>query len=354
MTSILNVPELRQAIQTDLAALRAKPSVAALEACAAKYLSRKSGQLTLLLKSLGSLPETERKTTGSEANILRQELEQALTKIKSSLTTAGTASAIDLTLPGLAPVRGHLHPLTQVMEELIGIFSSMGFMVYEGPELDNEFYNFEGLNIPATHPARDIQDTFFIDTPISRSEPHTFPSDSKWVMRTHTSNMQVRMMERFQPPLRCIIPGRVFRNEATDASHEHTFYQLEGFVVDENISIGQLTWSLREIFRQLYKTDIKIRLRPGYFPFVEPGYEVDMSCIFCQQKGCRVCKHTGWMEMGGSGMIHPNVFKAAGYPAGKYTGFAFGMGVNRLTMLKYGIDDGRRFMENDLKFLEQF
>jgi phenylalanyl-tRNA synthetase alpha chain len=243
------------------------------------------------------------------------------------------------------------------MVELVDIFQSMGFMVYEGMEMDNEFYNFEGLNIPATHPARDIQDTFFIKTKMARPETNPQQKDfskSRYVMRTHTSNMQVRVMEQFQPPLRCIIPGRVFRNEATDASHEHTFYQLEGFVVDETVNIGQLVWTLQEIFRQFYKKPVNIRLRPGYFPFTEPSFEPDMSCTFCDQKGCKVCKYTGWVEMGGSGMIHPNVFKAAGYEAGKYTGFAFGMGINRLAMLKYDVDDGRRFMENDLKFLEQF
>lgn len=342
MTLPPSVQELRQAIRNDVAELQAKPSIIAVEACSAKYLGRKSGALTLVLKSLGNLPVEERKIVGSEANVLRQELEVSLAQIKQNLIASDSnATVTDLSLPGIAPAQGHLHPLTLVTEELISIFSTMGFMVYEGPELENEFYNFEALNIPANHPARDIQDTFFI-------------KDGKRVMRTQTSNMQVRLMEQFQPPLRCIIPGRVFRNEATDASHEHTFYQLEGFVVDEHISIGHLIGTLRKLFSEFYKKPVKIRLRPGYFPFTEPSYEPDMSCTFCDQKGCKVCKYTGWIEMGGSGMIHPNVLKAAGYEAGKYTGFAFGMGINRLAMLKYSINDIRYLMENDLKFLEQF
>ncbi|MFA5995292.1 MAG: phenylalanine--tRNA ligase subunit alpha [Patescibacteria group bacterium] len=347
--------DLKKQVEADLHKIKQQPSTIAIVACEQKYFSRKTGLLTQLLKGVKDLPVAQRKEFGEQANLLRHRLETQLATLKTACASGNITKQADLTLPGILPNIGHLHPLTQVAEELMDIFVAMGFMVYEGPELDNEFYNFEALNIPASHPARDIQDTFFIKTPIIRQQDKMkFAKDSKWVMRTHTSNMQVRMMQKFKPPLRCIIPGRVFRNEATDASHEHTFYQLEGFIVDENVSIGQLIWTLREIFRKFYKQEVKIRLRPGYFPFTEPSYEPDMSCTFCDQKGCKVCKYTGWVEMGGSGMIHPNVLKAAGYPAGKYTGFAFGMGINRLAMLKYDIDDGRRFMENDLRFLKQF
>ena len=316
------------------------------------YLGRKGGKITDILRSLKDLSDEEKKKIGPMANAARMHIEDALQSLLNSQEQKNVATA-DLTLPGITPVTGHLHPITQVLQELTDIFVSMGFMVYEGPELENDFYNFEALNFPPSHPARDMQDTFFIKTPITRKEKHAMNS-AKWLMRTHTSNMQVRMLEENEPPLRCIIPGRVFRNEATDASHEHTFYQLEGIVVDKNITVGNLVWFLQEMFRELYKKDVKVRLRPGYFPFTEPSYETDLSCTFCDQKGCRVCKYTGWIEMGGSGMMHPNVLKAAGYPEGKYTGFAFGMGIERPALLKYGINNIRLFSENDIRFLKQF
>ncbi|MBI2411113.1 MAG: phenylalanine--tRNA ligase subunit alpha [Candidatus Kerfeldbacteria bacterium] len=345
--------EIQQAFTTAAAQAQTAEQI---EALRVEFLGRKAGRLNEVLRTVKTLPPEERKTVGAAANAVRLEIEEKLETFLRAAQSSGASDvpAQDLTLPGLPPRMGHVHPLTQVFDELMSIFTSMGFMVYEGPELENDFYNFEALNFPQDHPARDIQDTFFIKTPITRAEKHSFPTDRGWVMRTHTSNMQVRVMEEFQPPLRCIIPGRAFRNEATDASHEFTLYQMEGFIVDTDITIGHLFWTLRELFQQLYKKPVKIRLRPGYFPFTEPSYEVDMSCLFCEQKGCRVCKQTGWLEMGGSGMIHPNVFKAAGYQAGKYTGFAFGMGPMRLAMLKYGIPDIRLFMENDTRFLEQF
>jgi phenylalanyl-tRNA synthetase alpha chain len=349
----MNRKQKIEEIQRDFErALTSADSLEQIKTLRVDYLGRKAGRLNDILRSLKELPEQERKVIGPLATAARQEMEAHLSGKESTLA-AHSMHATDVTLPGIPPQHGHLHPLTQVQNELMDIFISMGFMVHEGPELENDFYNFEALNFPPSHPARDMQDTFFIKTPITRKERHSM-DNSKWLMRTHTSNMQVRLMEQNTPPLRCIIPGRVFRNEATDASHEHTFYQLEGIVVDTNITVGNLIWFLQEMFRQLYKKDVKVRLRPGYFPFTEPSYETDLSCTFCDQQGCRVCKHTGWIEMGGSGMIHPNVFKAAGYPAGKYTGFAFGMGPNRLAMLKYGIPDIRYFMQNDIRFLHQF
>ncbi|PIW37159.1 MAG: phenylalanine--tRNA ligase subunit alpha [Candidatus Kerfeldbacteria bacterium CG15_BIG_FIL_POST_REV_8_21_14_020_45_12] len=321
------------------------------------YLGRKAGQLTVLLRGLKDLSIEEKKLIGPAANLLRQKIESTLTE---ALQKAGSSAVpeFDLSLPGKISQDkslGHLHPITQINRELIRIFQSMGFQVLEGPELDNDYYNFEGLNFPFDHPARDIQDTFFIDSKITREEPRDFTRND-WVMRTQTSNMQVRVLEQAEPPVRCIIPGRVFRNEAIDATHEHTFYQLEGFVVDENINIGQLVWTLKEIFRQIFKQEVKLRLRPGFFPFVEPGYEVDMFCVFCggSDVSCKVCKGLGWVEMLGAGMIHPNVLAAAGYDAGRYTGFAFGIGTGRLAMLKYNIPDYRLYMQGDLRFLEQF
>lgn len=316
------------------------------------YLGRKEGKLSLILRGIKDLSAEEKKEIGPIANEARKHMEQQLDALQKQLKKASAQE--DPTLPGVQPARGHLHPLTHLENELITLFRSMGFMVHEGVELDNDFYNFEGLNFPLGHSARDMQDTFFVDTPITRKEKHDFAQDHGWILRTHTSNMQVRTMEKFEPPLRCVIPGRAYRNEATDASHEFILYQFEGFVVDKNISIGHLKWFLKEMFHQLYGKEVNIRLRPGYFPFVEPGYEVDMSCVFCKGNGCKTCKQTGWLEMLGSGMIHPNVLKAAGYPEGKYTGFAFGVGTMRLAMMKYGIPDIRQFMQSDIRLLEQF
>ncbi len=334
-------------------ALAAAASIEKIEAIRVDFLGRKGGRLTELLKGLKDLPTDEKKIIGPLANNLKKKVEAALEKKGQEQSKIRVSE--DLSLPGIQKTIGTLHPMTIVQNDLIDIFRSMGFMVLEGPELDNDFYNFEGLNFPPDHPARDIQDTFFVKTPITRKESRNF-NRAEWLMRTQTSNMQVRTMEKMEPPLRAIVPARVFRNEATDATHEHTFYQLEGFVVDKNITVGQLLWTLKEIFRQLYQKEVKLRLRPGYFPFVEPGYEIDMYCVFCKEEDttCKVCKGLKWVEMGGSGMIHPNVLDAAGYEPGKYTGFAFGMGINRIAMLRYGINDIRMFMENDIRFLEQF
>lgn len=344
-----------------LAAVRNVSSAAELEKIRIEYLGRKTGKLNVVLRSLKSLAADEKRVWGPLANKVRQELEMVLAEAKQqfvsgegSVSRGASTPPLDLSLPGIKPAQGHLHPLTIFTTELLGIFRAMGFTILEGPEVENDFYNFTALNIPQSHPARDIQDTFFLKTPITRVEKRR-NAQTEWVMRTHTSNMQVRYMEEHKPPLRCVVAGRCFRNEATDASHDFTFYQLEGFVVDKNITIGNLMWTIREIFRQMFKSEVQVRFRPGYFPFTEPSYEPDVSCPFCQQKAahCKVCKGTGWIEMAGAGMIHPHVFKAAGYPAGKYTGFAFG-GFYRMAMLKYGIDDIRAFMSNDLRFLEQF
>ncbi len=336
-----------------LAAITAATSLIDLQDIRVRVLGRKDSALGNLLKQLKDLSADVKREVGPLLNSTRDGIEAALQTKTTALEEATEAEGLDLTLPGITPSRGALHPMTQVMNEMVDIFREFGFMVHEGPELDSEYYNFETLNIPKTHPARDIQDTFFVNTPITRPEKHDL-TDGKWVMRTHTSNMQVRILEEHEPPLRCIVPGRVFRNEATDATHDHTFYQLEGFVVDKNMNVGQLLWMLQEVLRAFYKKDVTVRLRPGYFPFVEPGYEADMSCVFCDQKGCRICKHTGWIEMVGSGMIHPEVFKAAGYKEGEYTGFAFGLGMSRIAMLKYGMNDIRLMHENSFEFLNQF
>lgn len=305
------------------------------EAVRVKYLGRKGGLLSELLKGLKDLSNEQKREVGPVANGVKKEMEAALEAAQKKETGA----LEDLTLPGMLPQSGHLHPLTQLNDQLIDIFRSMGFAVAQGPEMDSDYYNFEALNFPPGHPARDTQDTFFIKSDVTRTDGN---GSNMWMMRTQTSNMQVRTMENKEPPLRYVVPARVFRNEATDSTHEHTFYQLEGFVVDQDVTIGQLTWTLREVFRQIYGDTMKIRLRPGYFPFVEPGYEID---IYTPEHG--------WLEMGGAGMIHPNIFKASGYEAGKYTGFAFGLGIMRIAMLKHNVKDIRQWMQNDVRFLEQ-
>ncbi len=310
-----------------------------------KYLGRQDGELTKILRSLKDLSIVERPKIGSFANQVKREIEDFLNKKKQSYgnLTEEKGESFDFTLPGEKIEYGHLHPLTQIRYEVAEIFSSMGFEILEGPELETDYYNFEALNIPAGHPARDMWDTFYIKS---------VKGDK--LLRTHTSPMQVRVMEERKPPLRMCVIGRCFRHEATDASHEHTLHQVEGFVVDKEITIANLIHILRNFLNILFNQKVKIRLRPSYFPFTEPSFEVDFACLNCGGRGCPVCKYTGWVEILGSGMIHPKVFKHAGYPRGKYTGFAFGVGLDRLAMMKYKIDDIRLFHGGDLRFINQF
>lgn len=313
-----------------------------------KYLGRK-GELTKILRELKELSAEEKFKLGRLANELKKELVVYLDEVKDRLEkTIKSSGELDLTLPGQKFELGHLHPNSRVQYQLEDIFSSMGFMVLDGPELESEFYNFEGLNIPATHPARDIQDTFFID------EEKGFNPNNRLLMRTHTSNLQVRAMKEYGVPLRVIIPGRCFRYEATDASHENTFYHLEGLMIDKEISIAHLIVVMKELLSQIFKKEIKIRLRPGYFPFVEPGFELDINCLICSGQGCSVCKNSGWVEILPCGLVHPNVLRAGGVDPEEYSGFAFGLGLTRLVMMKYNIDDIRLLQSGDLRFLEQF
>lgn len=312
----------------------------------------KGGKVTDLLKGLKDLPDEQKKGFGKAVNDLKVTLERLLEERTQDLERAEIERAlqndwIDLTAPGRPFSQGHVHPLPQTQKEVEHIFGQMGFSVISGPEVESEFYNFEGLNVPAHHPARDMQDTFFLD-----KAPHK--SEGKLVLRTQTSPNQIRAMLKYGAPLRIIVPGRVFRNEATDASHEHTFDQVEGLMIDENISLAHLKGVLQEFLARLFKREMKVRFRPGYFPFVEPGVEMDMSCPFCGQKGCRVCKHSGWIEFMGAGMVHPNVLKAGGIDSKKYQGWAFGFGLTRLVMMRYAIDDIRHLQSGDLRFNEQF
>lgn len=312
-----------------------------------QYLGRK-GELTEILRKLTELSVEERKVIGKLANDIKLELADKFKEAAELLENQNVKNNfVDATLPGSKIVRGHLHPMTIVQQELEDLFTSMGFMVLYGPELESDYYNFEALNIPPFHPARDMQDTFYVDQKNKDGEYDL-------VMRTQTSSMQVRAMKKYGTPLRCVIPGRCFRSEATDVRHEHTFYQLEGVMIDKDISLSNLKSVLEAVAKYLYGSDTKVRLRPKFYPFVEPGANGEVTCFICKGKGCRLCKNTGWLEIFGSGMIHPNVLKAGGVDPNVYQGFAFGFGLTRLVMLKYGIGDIRLLQGDDLRFLEQF
>lgn len=316
-----------------------------------KILGRK-GDLTNILRGLKDLSDDKKPIIGKVANDVKTRLEEEFRlrierleqdAIKKSLSV----EFFDTTIPPKTRDIGHIHPLSQVQEEVERIFSQMGFAIMDGPEAESEYYNFEGLNIPKDHPARDMQDTFFI-------QEKNDPKHGRMVLRTHTSPVQVRTMEKYGAPLRVIVPGRVFRYEATDASHDATFYQVEGLLVDKNISLSHLKGIMKEFLSRLFGKEVLVRFRPGYFPFVEPGLELDFSCLLCEGKGCRVCKHSGWMEFMGAGMVHENVLKAGGIDPKKYQGWAFGFGLTRLVMMRYGIDDIRLLSNGDLRFIKQF
>ncbi len=324
-------------------AARAKSS-ADLEQVRVKYLGRQ-GILTQFLRSLSSIPVAERPEVGREANLAKAEIEALLGERLAELKAAERRHAlesqrVDLTLPGRRPSPGTLHPLTLVQDEIIEIFLGLGFAVAEGPEVESDFYNFEALNIPRDHPARDMQDTFYLSEDV--------------LLRTHTSPMQIRIMKAMRPPLRYIFPGRVYRRDIADASHSPVFHQVEGLAVDRNISMGDLKGTLELFAREMFGPRTTTRFRPSFFPFTEPSAEVDVRCFLCGGEGCRVCKQSGWLEILGSGMVHPQVLRNVGYDPEEVTGWAFGMGVERIAMLKYGIDDIRLFFENDLRFLTQF
>ncbi len=322
-----------------------------------KYLGRK-GELTQILRGLKDLPPEEKKKAGQLSNSVKKTLEDVLETKKAKLETAEIEKALkkdffDTTIPGDARPLGHIHPLTQIQEEVERIFNQMGFGIMDGPEVESEYYNFESLNIPSDHPARDMQDTFFI-------KDKDDGKHGKMVLRTHTSPVQIRTMEKYGAPLRIIVPGRVFRYEATDAGHDTTFYQVEGLLIEKDISLSHLKGVMAEFLSRLFGKPVKVRFRPGYFPFVEPGLELDFSCLICDNTGqregedCKVCKKTGWIEFMGAGMVHENVLKAGGIDPKKYQGWAFGFGLTRLVMMRYAIDDIRLLTNSDLRFLKQF
>jgi phenylalanyl-tRNA synthetase alpha chain len=331
-----------------------------------RYLARKGGLLSALLKALGSAPADARPLLGKLANELKQQIETSLdARIASSEASRRPADAVDVTLPGRPAALGHRHPLTLLRERIEAIFSRMGFLVLEGPELEDEYHNFEALNMPPDHPARDMQDTLYLSTPLN-----SLVGSPATLLRTHTSGMQIRYMEQHPPPVRLIAPGRVYRRDSLDLTHSPMFTQVEGLVVGEDISLADLKGTLFALLRELFGADRKLRFRPSFFPYTEPSAEVDISCGSCggtgfippklgsnvsaSEGGCSMCKRTGWVEILGSGMVHPAVFEAVGYDPERYTGFAFGLGIERVALLKWGVEDIRLFYENDLRFLEQF
>ncbi|WP_455376495.1 phenylalanine--tRNA ligase subunit alpha [Kaarinaea lacus] len=334
---------LEQLVEKAGSAIQGASDLKTLDDLRVSYLGKK-GEITQRMQSLGKLAPEERKEAGKLINDAKQAVQQALEARKAALQAEElnaklAQEAIDVTLPGRGQERGGLHPVTKTLQRIEELFSQMGFEVVEGPEVEDDYYNFEALNIPESHPARAMHDTFYFDE-------HT-------VLRTHTSPVQIRVMKEKQPPLRIIAPGRVYRCDS-DLTHTPMFHQIEGLLVDEDVSFAQLKGILDEFLRNFFEKDLAVRFRPSYFPFTEPSAEADIQCVMCGGEGCRVCSQTGWIEILGCGMVHPNVFKHVGVDSEKYTGFAFGLGIERMAMLRYGVNDLRLFFENDLRFLQQF
>jgi phenylalanyl-tRNA synthetase alpha chain len=337
--------KIKQKIQAEI---QSSVNESDLESIRIKYLGKK-GEITSILKNLASVAQEKRVALGSLANILKKEAEEAIAEKKLKLETSyfekiAQSEWIDITAEAkysqkLFPA-GHIHPLAQIQKEVEDIFFGMGFQILDGPEVETDYYNFTALNTPADHPARDMQDTFW--------------TEDGNLLRTHTSAIQVRGMEKITPPFRVIAPGRVFRYETVDASHENTFYQVEGMMVDKNISVANLIYIMKKFLKEIFGKDLSVRLRPGYFPFVEPGFELDINCLICSGKGCAVCKQSGWLELLPCGLVHPKVLEYGKIDTKEYSGFAFGLGLNRLVMMRYGIDDIRWFQSGDLRFIRQF
>ena len=357
-TDSISVDQLRERFHAQLARAATEADVKVLHD---EFLSRKAGAVTGLMKTLGALPPDARRDFGQRVNTLKTEIETALEEKRAALeSTRRPAGAVDVTLPGRRLPMGRVHPLMRVRREVEDIFAHMGYEILEGPEVEEDFHNFEALNMPPDHPARDMQDTLYLDAPIvggtwgaHHGQVPAAQVRAATLLRTHTSAMQIRYMKTFPPPVRIIVPGRAYRRDDLDATHSAMFHQFEGLVVDEAVTLGDLKGTLEAVTKALFG-NVQIRLRPSFFPYTEPSAEVDFSCYACRGNGCALCKYTGWIELLGSGMVHPAVFEAVGYDPEKYTGFAFGMGIERMTMLKYGVTEVRLLYENDLRFLEQF
>lgn len=336
------IAQLRTDFDRELAAAGTDAEAATLRD---RWVGRKSGLLTAEMKTLGKLTTDERRVVGQQLNELKTYVEAALEKLQAGFASAREAEQlvkerIDVTLPGRHIAAGHLHPITLLRQQIEDIFVSMGYEIEDGPEIETHFYNFDALNIPENHPARSPQDTFYLTDQLA--------------LRSQTSTMQIHAMQKRRPPLRVAAPGRVFRRDTPDATHNPMFYQVEGLLIDRDITLGDLKGTVEEFVRRLFGPETRTRFRPSYFPFVEPGAEIDYTCFKCQGAGCRVCKGSGWIEMGGSGMVHPNVLRGVGIDPEEFSGFAFGLGLDRLCALMYGLDDIRLLYENDVRFLEQF
>ncbi len=344
------IATIREKLLGDLDAIT---SMSDLEAFKLAHLTRK-GTIAALFDDLRTVSREEKPQFGKELNLLRHSVESRFGEQEAAIgQSAGIAKTIDLTMPArTVPVAssGHAHPIMQTLNEMVAIFEHMGFAVEYGPEIEDDEHNFGKLNFPPEHPARDMQDTFFVKPDAGWSGTGTSPL----LLRTHTSPVQIRLMERQKPPIRAIMPGRVYRNEAASARAGVAFFMMEGLVVDKGVSMADLKGVLLSFARQFFGNDAKIQLRPSFFPFTEPSAEVDVSCYICGGKGCRVCKYSGWLEILGSGMVHPNVLSACGIDPEKYSGYAFGIGIDRTAMMRYGVSDIRNFYENDYRFLEQF
>jgi phenylalanyl-tRNA synthetase alpha chain len=322
-----------------------------------RYLGRKDGLITRLLKDLGTVPPEQRRERGASANqfkaYVEQRIEEAAETVRASAERAALERAsLDVTLPGRQPRLGHRHPLTLVREHMEAIFTRMGFAIVEGPEIEDEWHCFDALNMPAEHPARDMQDTLYLAKPVKGEAGRA--DDLRTLLRTHTSAMQIRYMETHKPPIRIVVPGRVYRRDDLDLTHSPAFGQIEALVVGQNISMAHLKGTLLAFVREMFSANARVRFRPSFFPYTEPSAEIDISCWQCDGAGCQMCKRTGWIELGGCGMVHPAVFEAVGYDPEHVTGFAWGLGIERIAILRHQVGDIRMFYENDLRFLEQF
>ena len=346
-----------KAIQTEVARFEADLAAASsprdAQAVRDKYLGRKNSVVASWMELLASAPAEEKRNIGRYANELKKEIESRWTAYgELSGRQALPADAVDVTLPGRAPVLGRRHPLTVVRDRMEAIFARMGFTSVEGPEIEDEWHCFDALNIPAEHPARDMQDTLYLSTPIKAETGRE--DDLRTLLRTHTSSMQIRYMQAHKPPIRIVVPGRVYRRDDLDLTHSPAFGQVEGLAVGEGISLADLKGTLLAFAREMFSAKSRVRFRPSFFPYTEPSAEVDSSCWQCDGAGCQMCKKTGWIELGGCGMVHPAVFEAVNYDAERYTGFAWGIGIERVAILRHQVQDIRMFFENDLRFLEQF
>jgi phenylalanyl-tRNA synthetase alpha chain len=352
MSDYLLTPEsfanLREKFLRELSTADSKD---ALQAVRNRYLARQTGLVATIMSGVASAPPATRPTLGRLANDLKKDIEASLAAKRAAIEAARPpAGAIDVTLPGRAPVLGRRHPLTIIRDNLEEIFTRMGFAVIEGPEVEDEWHCFDALNIPAEHPARDMQDTLYLASPM----PGDSPTEPRTLLRTHTSSMQIRYMQAHQPPIRIVAPGRVYRRDNLDLTHSPAFSQIEALAVGEGISLADLKGTLLAFAQQMFSPSARVRFRPSFFPYTEPSAEIDLSCWQCDGAGCPMCKKTGWIELGGCGMVHPALFEAVGYDPERYTGFAWGIGIERIAILRHQVGDIRMFYENDLRFLEQF